>query len=211
MERYLKVIKGNWNLGVALDLHTKSSIPIFNDEGEITGWDTERTEIGEELYKLKYWTSENRTLKAQRVDRLTDEVVKMINEIVKLAKDKKDIDLNISQIIPVPPSKTRDFQPVIEMARAIEEKSGIPLNISLLKKTKTTDQLKEIDDEQEREEILREAFDAEENILMGQNIILFDDLYRSGATLKAITTVLKNKAKAKNVIVITLTKTRTKK
>ena len=205
------MIKGNWNWGVALDLHTKSSIPIFNDDGEITGWDTERTEIGEELYRLKYWTSENDALKAKRVGKLSSEVVKVINEIIKLVKDKKDIDLNISCIIPVPPSKTRGFQPVIEMAKVVREKSGIPLNLSLLKKIKSTEQLKEIEDEQEREEILRDAFDVEENILSGQNVILFDDLYRSGATLKAITTILKNKGKAKNVIVITLTKTRIKK
>lgn len=50
MEKSLIRIRGNWNFGVALDLHTKSSSPIINDIGEITGWDSERTEIGEELY-----------------------------------------------------------------------------------------------------------------------------------------------------------------
>ena len=71
MEKHLIQIKGNWNFGVAPDLHTKSSSPIINDDGEITGWDTERTEIGEERYRLKYWTSENRTTKTQRIDRLS--------------------------------------------------------------------------------------------------------------------------------------------
>jgi len=211
VERHLKTIKGNWNLGVTLDLHTKSSIPIFNDDGEITGWDTERTEIGEELYKLKYWTSENRATKLERVNNLAKEVVKLIDDIVKLIKIKKDIDLEIACIVPVPPSKERDFQPVIELAKKIGIESGIAVNITNLKKVKETSQLKEIEDEQEREDILKDAFDVDENCFLGKNIILFDDLYRSGATLKSISAVLKNKGKAKNVIVITSTKTRTKK
>lgn len=210
MERHLIVIKGNWNLGVALDLHTKSSSPIINDDGEITGWDTIRTEIGEELYKLKYWTSENNVVKAQRIDRLSDEVVKMINQIIKIIKEKKDFDINFSYIIPVLPSKSRTFQPVIELAKEVANKSGIPLGSNILKKVKSTDQLKQIEDEQEREDILNDAFDLEDGCLSGKNIILVDDLYRSGSTLKAITTSLKNKGKAKNVIVIVLTKTRSK-
>jgi len=37
---------------------------------------------------------------------------------------------------------------------------------------------------------------------------LFDDLYRSGATLNAITQALKDKGKAKEVYALTLTMTR---
>ena len=208
MEKHLIVIKGNWNLGVALDLHTKSSSPIINDDGEITGWDTERTEVGEELYKLKYWTSENNVVKAQRIDRLSDEVVKIINQIIKLIKVKKDI--YFSYIIPVLPSRSRNFQPVIELAKEVANKSGIPLGSNIVKKVKSTDQLKQIEDEQEREDMLNDAFDVEDGCLSGKNVVLIDDLFRSGSTLKAITTSLKNKGKAKNVIVIVLTKTRSK-
>ena len=210
MKRHFIVIKGNWDLGVALDLHTNSSSPIVNDEGEITGWDTVRTEIGEELYKLKYWTSENNIIKIQRIDKLSDEVVKMINEIIVKIKEKKGFDINISYIVPVLPSKSRNFQPVIELAKKVANKSGIQLGLDIVKKVKSTEQLKQIEDEQEREVILNDAFDLEADCLSGKNIVLIDDLYRSGSTLKAITTSLKNKGKAKKVIVIVLTKTRTK-
>lgn len=210
MERHLIEIKGNWSFGVALDLHTKSSSPIINDDGEITGWDTERTEIGEELYKLKYWTSENTAVKVQRIDKLSDEVVKTINQIIKLIKEKKDFDINFSYIIPVLPSKNRTFQPVTELAKEVANKFGIPLGSDIVKKVKSTDQLKQIEDEQEREDMLNNAFDVEDGCLSGKNVVLIDDLYRSGSTLKAITTLLKNKGKAKNVIVVVLTKTRSK-
>lgn len=210
MEKSLIRIRGNWNFGVALDLHTKSSSPIINDIGEITGWDSERTEIGEELYRLKYWTSENNVIKAQRIDRLSDEVVKTINQIIKLIKEKKDFDINFSYIIPVLASKSRNFQPVIELAKEVANKSRIPLGSDIVKKVKSTNQLKQIEDEQERQDTLNDAFDMEEGCLLGKNIVLIDDLYRSGSTLKTVTTLLKNKGKAKNVIVVVLTKTRSK-
>ncbi len=44
----------------------------------------------------------------------------------------------------------------------------------------------------------------------GRNILLFDDLYRSGETLKAVAQILKNKAGVKNVYILTITKTRSK-
>jgi predicted amidophosphoribosyltransferase len=40
--------------------------------------------------------------------------------------------------------------------------------------------------------------------------LLFDDLYRSGATASAITTLLKREGKAKAVRLLTLTRTRSK-
>jgi competence protein ComFC len=44
----------------------------------------------------------------------------------------------------------------------------------------------------------------------GKEILLFDDLYRSGATVSAITNLLKGKGKAKAVRLLTLTRTRSK-
>lgn len=141
---------------------------------------------------------------------MSDEVVKTINQIIKLIKEKKDFDINFSYIIPVLASKSRNFQPVIELAKEVANKSRIPLGSDIVKKVKSTNQLKQIEDEQERQDTLNDAFDMEEGCLLGKNIVLIDDLYRSGSTLKTVTTLLKNKGKAKNVIVVVLTKTRSK-
>jgi hypothetical protein len=46
-------ISGKWRKGFALDLHTVSSTFVGHDEYGHPRFDTERTEIGELLYRLK--------------------------------------------------------------------------------------------------------------------------------------------------------------
>lgn len=131
-----------------------------------------RINYGKELSKLKYSASENNEIKAQRIDRLRNEVVKVINLIIELIKEKKDI--RFSYIIPVLPSKSRYFQPVIELAKKVADKSGIPLGSNIVKKIQSTDQLKQIEDEQERKDMLNDAFDVEDGCLLEKNIIIVE-------------------------------------
>jgi predicted amidophosphoribosyltransferase len=117
----------------------------------------------------------------------------------------------INLIIPIPPSDTtREFQPVYEVVSHIGRICGIPVDYQLLKKLKPTSQLKEITDPQTRKEVLTGAFSIQNNSLAGKNVLLFDDLYRSGETLNAVCDVIINQGKAASVYVLTITKTRTK-
>lgn len=75
---------------------------------------------------------------------------------------------------------------------------------------KSTSQLKEIEDPDVRKEVLKDAFSVQNNVLNGKDVLLFDDLYRSGETLNAVCDVLLNVGKARGVYVLTITKTRTK-
>lgn len=43
-----------------------------------------------------------------------------------------------------------------------------------------------------------------------KKVLIFDDLFRSGSTLKEITKTLYNTGKVQNVYIVTLTKTRSK-
>jgi len=114
-------------------------------------------------------------------------------------------------IMPVPPSNlNRKFQPVIEIAENTSSILDIPMCIDSLVKNKVTHELKEIVDFEERKEILKDAFNIQNDCIESKNILLFDDLYRSGATLRVITEILYNKGKVNNVYVLTLTKTRSK-
>jgi phosphoribosylpyrophosphate synthetase len=58
---------------------------------------------------------------------------------------------------------------------------------------------------------LKEILDVTVNLsLKGKNVLLFDDLYRSGATFNAITRVLYEKGMVNKVYILALTKTRSK-
>ncbi|CAD7777829.1 hypothetical protein DMNBHIDG_01591 [Candidatus Methanoperedenaceae archaeon GB37] len=77
-------------------------------------------------------------------------------------------------------------------------------------KKKKTEQLKDITDPIEREEILKNSFGVKDLRYKDSKVLLFDDLYRSGATLREITKVLYENGRVQNVYVLTLTKTRTR-
>lgn len=117
---------------------------------------------------------------------------------------------SIEAIIPVPPSKSRSFQPVIQVAKGLSTQLHIPFSASYLNKVKQTPELKNMFDYQQRLEVLGDAFSVRSLALQGKNVLLFDDLYRSGATIHAITQVLYEKGQVSKVMVLTLTKTRSK-
>jgi competence protein ComFC len=189
---------GNWREGYALHFHTLSSIPIKDEDGEIIGWDTKRPPLAEELYRLKYWHEEERAMNIAEV------AAKFLSNNAK--------SWGLHAIIPIPPSDlSREFQPVYTLADQIGALLGIAVNYDVLEKTKSTSELKSIDNPTERQEILQDAFRATFAGLQNKNILLFDDLFRSGETLKAATNVLTSQAKAQNVYVLTITKTRSKK
>jgi competence protein ComFC len=197
MEINPQKLEGHWNEGWALDLHTSSSHPIKDENGIITGWDTRRPPVAEELYRLKYWKEQYRVAV----------IAKPASEFLDKYKSKWQLDL----IIPIPPSDTtRVFQPVYEMAKSIGKQTSLPVDFTTLKKIKSTSQLKEIEDQIKRKEILKDAFSINLNALNGKDVLLFDDLYRSGETLNAVCDIIMNKGKARGVYVLTITKTRSK-
>ena len=85
------------------------------------------------------------------------------------------------------------------------------VDYTVLKKNEATPPLKTIDDPEARREILKNAFSVEAGTLKGKNILIFDDIYRSGETLNAVSDVVQQQGNAENVYVLTITKTRVKK
>jgi predicted amidophosphoribosyltransferase len=89
---------------------------------------------------------------------------------------------------------------------------GARLNIPCLRdciiKLKNTPELKNVYDYNKRLELLEGAYTVAPSSLKGENVLLFDDLYRSGATLDAITKCLYERGEADNVYALALTKTR---
>ena len=186
-----KRIKGNWTLGYALDVHTTSSTHLGVNEHGYDVFDTRRSELGELLYQLKYRSD------VPAADKIIEAVVTFLQH----SRNKFDL------IVPVPPSGKRQIQPVIILARGIGEKLGLPV-VECVTTTRPATQLKGVVDSGRRKELLDGLYDVDRTCTQRKSILLFDDLYRSGATMNAVTDLLLNQGKAAAVRVLTVTKTR---
>lgn len=183
---------GNWRKGFALDLHTESSEYLGVDANGRDQFETKRTEIGELLYRLKYKADKS----------VLPQLVKFILQINGYNK--------MDRIIPAPPSNTsRHHQPVFMIGEELSKNTGVQFVQDAIVKSRDTPQLKQIHNPEEREQILTAALELNPTYnLSGMNVLIIDDLYRSGATLNTIAKILYDKARVANVYVLTLTKTR---
>lgn len=155
-------------------------------------FDTKRTEVGELLYQLKY----RRNL--ETLDALVAATIAFVQSwpIVPNA------------LISVPPTRTRRFQPVFEIALRLAEALGMPLHNDFVRKIRNTAELKNVFEYNERIRLLENAYRVRDQSLQGKAVLVFDDLYRSGATLNAVTRVLYEQAQCSDVYVLALTRTR---
>lgn len=184
-------LSGNWVSGFALDIHTVSSKHLGLNEAGHDVFDTKRSELGELLYRLKF--------KGDKT--AAQAIIDTVVEILKPSRKKFDL------IVPVPPSGKRPIQPVITLANGFGAALDLPV-IECVTTTRSTTQLKGVIGAEKRNELLAGLHAVDAKHTAGKNILLFDDLYRSGATLNAITGLLMQKGKAASVRVLTITHTR---
>jgi len=184
-------IYGNWLSGIALDVHTLSSIYLGVNEAGHDVFENTRSELGELLYRLKYRGDKS----------AAKEIIETASAFLKGHRSKFDI------IVPVPPSGARAIQPVITVARGIGKAIELPV-VECIALTRPATQLKGVMDRDKRVELLAGLHSVEVSQTKGKNILLFDDLFRSGATMNAITDLLMQEGKAASVRALTLTRTR---
>lgn len=180
---------GPWTEGYALHIHMLRSSFVGYDEYGHARFDNVRSPVGELLYQLKY----------HRDQTAVDQLAEAAEGFLRSWKPP------IDAIIPVPPSLTRPNQPVIAVATALARRLQIPLCMSCLSKIKQTPQLKDIVEYDKRTEALRDAFTVATDQTTGKSLLLFDDLYGSGATVSHIAEVLKTQGGATAVYLLTLT------
>jgi competence protein ComFC len=168
-----KRIDGTWHFGWTLDVHTISSTFLGYDEFGHAQYDTERSELGELVYQLKYKG------KAEAADQIAKAMAEFLRPKVNLL-DRTNL------VVAVPPSRAgREAQPVEQIAQRLATLLGKAFAPTAVKKTRETPQLKNLHDWEERREALVGAFEGDPNRLKGQGVLLIDDLYRSGATANA--------------------------
>jgi hypothetical protein len=113
----------------------------------------------------------------------------------------------VDVIVPVPPSKQRALPPVLVLAAAIGKRIGIPV-ADCLKRKEEIPALKDVSDHDQRLKLLDGLHGVDKSATRGKRILLFDDLYRSGTTMNAITADLYQKGMTKDVFAMTITRTR---
>lgn len=190
-------IHGNWRAGWALDVHTISSRPLPDE-----GYDTDRTELGELVYQVKYDSDRS------KIQPIAETAAQFVMK--EFAIDGYPVLPYLKVIIPIPPSDTsRNFQPVTKIAQEIGKLLGLPVRNDYLKKIKQTLPLKNIPDVEKKREQLQGAFVVHNQEFKDQCVLLFDDLYDSGTTLTEVTKILYEQGNVRHVLVLTLTQTRT--
>jgi competence protein ComFC len=187
-------IPGRWREGYVLDYHTLSSTYLGDDEYGHPMFDTTRSEVGELLYRLKY-----RSDKAV-LDELVDTAASFV----------RSWNPGVTILVPVPPSRARSEQPVHLVAERLGTKIGIPVHPSAVTRVKETPELKNVYAYDERLRLLEGAHRVEASVVRGHRVLLFDDLYRSGATMNAITATLYDEGAVADVYALALTRTRSR-
>ena len=170
-------IDGNWRAGRTLDIHSTSSRPL------VGGYDTDRTEMGELVYQVKYQNDRS------KIGPIAEVAANYVRE--HFSVDGHLILPYLKAIVPIPPSDTdRVFQPVTEIAREIGKNLNLPVRTDYLIKIKQTIQHKNLTDGESKRKNIHHAFVVRTQEYRNSCILLFDDLYDSGATLTEATRVL---------------------
>lgn len=174
-------LRGPWEEGWSLDSHSRCVAST-----------SQLTETGLLVLKYKYRG------RIDLVDRLADRVVALM--------EKHPTMRAIDGIVTVPPSAQRLYDPVGLLGQVLAQRLGVPLLRGVLKKTRTTHLQKTMRTRAQKRANIKGAFAVCGNV-RGKSVLVLDDLYDSGETLKEVTRVLKRTG-ARSIRVLTLTRTR---
>ena len=187
-------LQGPWADGYVLEpQHTLSSDFLGYDSYGHARFDTKRSELGELVFLLK-----------NRSDRAT--LGPLAETAAAFVRQWK---APIDAIVPVPPSRHREFQPVVEIANGLAEQLSKAILVNAVTKVRETPELKDVFDYAERQKLLEGAFAVDRKAIQGLRLLLVDDRYRSGATAAVVAREL-IAAGAGAVYFLAMTKTRTR-
>jgi len=189
----IKPIKlvGPWDEGYALDIHTISSTYLGDDVYGHPDFQNEYSEIGNLLHLFKYRGMSNKLF----------DIIEIVKPFIKTWQAMQEI----SFVLPVPSSKVRAYQPAQEIAYEIASLLGVGYSDKVLQKISSIESkgLSSVDKQQIQGSIIKTVSATQEH-----NMLLVDDLYKSGATLTECVRILREDPKIKKIFVLAMTKTR---
>lgn len=165
-------IEGPWIEGFVLDRHVVSSRPI-GYVGEHMQFETARSPLGELVYQLKYRNGP--------LDDIVETAAVFVTERWNGAVDR---------VVPPPPSLHRAKQPAVLIAAGVARNLGVPSLPSAAVKAAATPQMKNVP-LHERAPLLSAAIQAGAEAVQGCRVLLVDDLWETGSTLRRVADVLR--------------------
>jgi competence protein ComFC len=171
VEVHPEPIDGPWIEGFVLDRHVISSRPI-GYAGEHMQFETTRSALGELVYQVKYRNGP--------LNDIVDTAVAFVNE---------RWDGVIDCVVPPPPSLHRTKQPTVLIASGIAAALGVQALAAAVIKATATAQMKNVP-LHERAPLLSAAIQAGTDAVQGRRVLLVDDLWETGSTLRRVAEVL---------------------
>ena len=171
VEVHPEPLDGPWIEGFVLDRHVVSSRPI-GYLGEHMQFETTRSLLGELVYQLKYRNGKPGDIVETAVAFIT-------------ARWSGLVDC----VVPPPPSLHRIKQPAVLIAEGIAAHLGVPVLPTAAIKAAATQQMKNVP-LHERAPLLSAAIQAGSESVQGKRVLLVDDLWETGSTLRRVAEVL---------------------
>lgn len=188
IEIHPEPISGPWVEGFVLDKHVLTSTPI-GYLGEHMQFDTIRTALGERVYQFKN--------KNGSPEDIVDTAVNFIS-----TRWPSQID----SVISPPPSVSRRHQPAVILSSLVGKSLGLKALGGVVKKKKATRQMKNVP-LHERHALLKEAIRPGEVSVQGMSVLIIDDLWETGGTMRRTAEVV-NEMGAKEIRVLAMTRTK---
>ena len=146
-------------------------------------------------------------LKYEGCQELSEPLVELLAIVFEEFYLSADLDRIVSVPIHNMRLRERGFNQAELLARGLALKTGLPLSTAV-KRVKNHPPLYNYA-YQERKDLLKDSFFVEKGIFAGENILLVNDIFTTGATASEISKLLKNVAGAKQVLVLTVATART--
>jgi predicted amidophosphoribosyltransferase len=183
----LVVINDSLDFSFSLSPHT-----IRWDTGECT-----RSLIGQLVYEAKSYNNYSGDID------LAYQLAEFMSDFIQTHPAYLTTDL----LVAVPPSNSHKlFDLPSELVDYIAYHSNKTNASKYLKKNRSTRPMKECESIQEKQDNIKDAFQADDTFFQGKKVIIIDDIYHTGTTIQEVAKTLK-KAGAKLVLGLTATKT----
>jgi len=191
IETHPEPIIGPWAEGFVLARHMVISVPLgYDDQTGRMLFDNKRTPLGEQVYRFK-----NRSGPAADI----------IDTAVAFIRNRWPNRFDC--VVWPPPSKARRRQPAAVLALGVAEGLGLTCQPQAIRKVALTEQLKNLPT-YERAAILEQAIQPGPVSLEGRRVLIIDDLWQTGSTMRRVASVVRDTMKAADVCALAMTRTK---